>query len=165
MEQEIKTHDLKTWPEFFEEVAAGRKPFEVRHNDRNFQVGDILVLREFRPIPSHNGAGSYTGRRITAHIEYLTSFGQIDGNVVMGIRILESEVERTRVTQDSILADAVWKMGQHNEKLLKKIEELTNEKDTLEKEYQLIKAELGAEKENTPQPCQSLEAQLEAAIH
>ncbi len=42
-------HDLKTWPIFFEAICSGKKTFEVRKNDRNFQEGDILHLKEFDP--------------------------------------------------------------------------------------------------------------------
>ena len=34
------THDLKTWPEFFDAILDGRKTFEVRDTrDRDFAVG------------------------------------------------------------------------------------------------------------------------------
>jgi hypothetical protein len=45
-----RVHELKTWPEFFESVINGQKRFEVRKDDRNFQVGDTVVLREFNPV-------------------------------------------------------------------------------------------------------------------
>lgn len=41
------THHLKILPEYFEEVIAGKKPFEIRFNDRNFKVGDRVELREY----------------------------------------------------------------------------------------------------------------------
>ncbi len=44
-----KTHYLKTWPQFFEAVARGEKTFEIRRNDRNFLVGDDLILRKWDP--------------------------------------------------------------------------------------------------------------------
>ena len=37
-------------------MRAGYKPFDVRRNDEDFQVGDILLLREFSP-----DANDYTG--------------------------------------------------------------------------------------------------------
>ena len=41
-------HHLKTWTHFFEDILRG-KNFEIRKNDRDFQVGDILVLEDFCP--------------------------------------------------------------------------------------------------------------------
>jgi hypothetical protein len=54
-----KIHDLKSWPEFFGPVLEGRKTFELRKNDRNFMVGDILWLREWEPRTA-----KYSGREI-----------------------------------------------------------------------------------------------------
>jgi hypothetical protein len=42
-------HELKSWPEFFEPVYTGRKNFDLRKNDRQFAVGDVIRLREWRP--------------------------------------------------------------------------------------------------------------------
>jgi hypothetical protein len=42
-------HDLKTWPEPFAAVLSGAKRAEVRKADRNYSVGDTLVLREWSP--------------------------------------------------------------------------------------------------------------------
>lgn len=38
-------HELKTYPKYFQETIEGNKLFEIRKNDRNFQVGDILNVR------------------------------------------------------------------------------------------------------------------------
>ncbi len=44
-------HELKIWPQFYCRVADGSKTFEVRENDRHFQSGDAVVLREWDPEP------------------------------------------------------------------------------------------------------------------
>jgi hypothetical protein len=59
-------HDLKTWPPYFEHVKKGRKTFEFRKNDRGFEVGDIVILREWLPTEQ-----KYTGRVVSKRIEYL----------------------------------------------------------------------------------------------
>lgn len=41
-----KTHILKTERKFFTDIKNGYKKFELRFNDRNFQVGDLLELHE-----------------------------------------------------------------------------------------------------------------------
>ena len=63
-------HELKTWPEFFEAVRDGTKTFEVRKNDRNFQVGDVLMLVEYDP---HKG--EYTGQKETRRVTYILGDG------------------------------------------------------------------------------------------
>jgi hypothetical protein len=87
-----RIHHLKTWPVFFQPIRDGSKTFEIRKNDRDFQIGDILILEEFDPLmpklreEGQNGAlGEYTGRRYTAKITYITEFGQPSGQIVMTI--------------------------------------------------------------------------------
>ncbi len=43
----MKTHELKLDINYFEDVKSGLKNFEIRKNDRDFQVGDILELKIF----------------------------------------------------------------------------------------------------------------------
>lgn len=42
-------HELKIWPQFYQAVADGSKTFEIRKNDRGFQKGDIVFLKEYDP--------------------------------------------------------------------------------------------------------------------
>lgn len=60
------THELKTWPEFYAVEIRGQKRFEVRRNDRDFKVGDELLLKEWDP-KEHN----YTGRSCLFRVDYL----------------------------------------------------------------------------------------------
>jgi hypothetical protein len=62
----MKTHHLKSWPEFFEPMLTGAKPFELRKNDRDFQTGDILLLCEFDP-----NTDRYTGREVKKRVTYV----------------------------------------------------------------------------------------------
>jgi len=75
-----RKHELKSWPEFFEPTLRGDKTFEIRWNDREYTVGDFLLLREYDPKTQ-----TYTGRQIEARIDYLTDFAQQPGYVVMSI--------------------------------------------------------------------------------
>ena len=38
---------LKTQKEYFEAVESGKKTFELRKNDRDFQVEDICILEKY----------------------------------------------------------------------------------------------------------------------
>lgn len=83
-------HELKTWQPFFQHVLDGEKTFEVRRNDRGFQRGDTLVLRETE------GQSSYyrTGRELRVQVAYVLTgeqFGIRDGYCVMGIKKQEQE--------------------------------------------------------------------------
>lgn len=51
-------HELKCWPDYFLPITQGRKRFEIRRNDRGFQTGDYLWLREWSPFERlYTGAG------------------------------------------------------------------------------------------------------------
>ena len=57
----MREHELKTWPSPFQAVRRGEKTHEVRGSrDRNFSVGDLLLLREFVPCSVCLGSGSRT---------------------------------------------------------------------------------------------------------
>lgn len=45
----MKTHELKLDVIYFDDVKSGKKNFEIRKNDRDYQVGDILELKAFVP--------------------------------------------------------------------------------------------------------------------
>lgn len=76
----MKMHELKIASEFFEAVKDGRKKFEIRKNDRNYQEGDVLVLKEYDPITQ-----LFSGRIIKVEISYMPDFPLQDGYVVFGI--------------------------------------------------------------------------------
>lgn len=40
-------HDLKITPKYFDDVWNGIKRFELRKDDRDYQIGDTLLLREW----------------------------------------------------------------------------------------------------------------------
>lgn len=44
-------HELKIWPQYYCRVADGSKTFEIINNDRGFQFGDTVILKEFDPNP------------------------------------------------------------------------------------------------------------------
>ncbi len=87
----MKEHELKTWLTGFKAIAAGLKCYELREDDRGFEVGDTLKLREFEPNDGYYAGGRYTDRWIIAKVVYITRAhgefkGLEDGYVVMGIK-------------------------------------------------------------------------------
>lgn len=78
-------HELKIWPVFFEPVRSGEKTFEHRNNDRCFQRGDIVVLREWDEDKKwEKEEEKYTGRTLTFKIGYVYPTGH-DNNVVFSL--------------------------------------------------------------------------------
>ena len=84
-----KIHDKKLAYRHFDAVLQGRKTFELRKNDCDYQEGDYLLLREYIP-DAENPSRAYTGRTIMTKITYVLSSyeGIADGYCILGIQIL-----------------------------------------------------------------------------
>lgn len=74
-------HELKTLPEYYDAVINGYKTFEVRKNDRDYKVGDLVNLREYYPKEG------YSGRNIWLKITYTLDDPKFvkTGYVIFGI--------------------------------------------------------------------------------
>lgn len=75
-------HALKILPRYFDAVRNGCKTFELRKNDRDFQVGDYLALNEW-------DEDHYTGRTELMEVTYMLNPNEImtcQGNfVILGL--------------------------------------------------------------------------------
>ena len=58
--------EKKIWPEFFQKILGGEKNFELRLADFEWNVGDILVLKEWNP-----NTKEYTGRELEKQVAYV----------------------------------------------------------------------------------------------
>lgn len=70
----VKHHELKTDPNAFRASELGVKPWEIRRDDRGFQVGDLVTLRETKASGADMRAGApleYTGREREGRIAYI----------------------------------------------------------------------------------------------
>lgn len=77
-------HELKCWPEYYEQIVSGYKPWELRYNDRDYKCGDTLLLREYKLSEEE-----YTGREIELLIVYILEgpmFGLEDGYCIMSLQ-------------------------------------------------------------------------------
>lgn len=85
-----RAHSLKTWPEYFRAITDGTKRFELRENDRDFHVGDLLDLKEWDP-----GTGTHTGRSRRMMVTYLLQgvFGLPEGMCIMSIEPFGGEAQ------------------------------------------------------------------------
>jgi len=75
------THELKILPEYYEEVKAGNKNFELRKNDRDYKIHDTLRLKawdgEFLDKPPLD-------RVIRYMLMNCEEYGLMDGYVILG---------------------------------------------------------------------------------
>ena len=67
------THTLKIYTEFFNSIADGTKPFEIRKNDRieKYAVDDTLVLEEYDPE-----SDKFSGKQIQCNVSYVLNGGR-----------------------------------------------------------------------------------------
>lgn len=77
-----KTHELKILPEYYRAVINREKQFELRKDDRNFRVGDLVILKEW-------DGSDYTGRQagifiITYILRDCEQYGLKDGYCIIG---------------------------------------------------------------------------------
>lgn len=81
-EQEVKTHEVKLASMSYDDVASGKRTFELRKNDRGYKVGDILHMLEFKN-------GKHTGRTIKADIVYMLEeyTGLVEDYCILGIKV------------------------------------------------------------------------------
>lgn len=74
-------HEIKILPQYFADVHKGIKQFELRKDDRNYQVYDLVTLREW------NGK-EYTGNKMIVGIKYVLrdcpEYGLKDGYCIFG---------------------------------------------------------------------------------
>jgi hypothetical protein len=68
------THSLKCWPQYFFPMVMGEKRCEVRLDDRGFDMGDDLILREWRPDTQ-----DYTGHEIKVWVSHILRAGDVPG--------------------------------------------------------------------------------------
>ena len=85
----IQEHLLKCNNPYFNDIWTSKKHFEIRKNDRNFKVGDYLILTEcFRGEPLK--------RKIVAQIRYiLENFDGIEkGYCILDLLIIDKMGKR-----------------------------------------------------------------------
>jgi hypothetical protein len=92
----MPAHSLKTHPGEFQDTKAGLKLAEFRLDDRDYQVGDVLILEEWDPETR-----KYTNDVLWAlvrHVQRGGKFGIPDGYVMMSIDVEENamKVERAK---------------------------------------------------------------------
>lgn len=106
-------HELKTWASYFHAVADGRKNFEIRRDDRDFRIGDTLLLRE-----TDYGGSEYTGREVRRTITYILKYeedlGLRDGFALLSLAPLASAIvtQRDETRSGSVERSEIERAGE-----------------------------------------------------
>lgn len=81
-----ETHQIRLASSYYDDVAAGRRTFELRKNDRHYKIGDTLEMLEFKD-------GRNTGRTICAEVTYILEdhTGLEDGYCILAIKVEEAD--------------------------------------------------------------------------
>ena len=81
-----KVHQIRLAKSYFDDVANGIKTFELRKNDRDYKVGDMLEMMEFVE-------GKSTGRMVKALVTYMLEeyTGIEDGYCIMATKLMKDD--------------------------------------------------------------------------
>jgi hypothetical protein len=95
-------HMLKTWPQFYGEILAGRKRHEIRKHDRDFRVGDTLTLVEWSPETK-----AFTGAACVRVITYLSyDFPGIEkGYCLMSIAEVQQKGDESAALREELAGE------------------------------------------------------------
>lgn len=88
--EKVKVHHLKIEQQYFIDIINQLKTFEIRKNDRDYKVGDVLRLN----VVDENG--SFIKRpdyECLVEVIYMTDYEQKDDYVVMGIRLIDPTLD------------------------------------------------------------------------
>lgn len=87
-----RAHELKCWPPYFQATRTGDKLFEYRKNDRDFTVGEVLILREWDPVHETYTPSERLFMRITYVLRASAGFGLPEDYCVMSIAPVVGEI-------------------------------------------------------------------------
>lgn len=98
-----KTHTVKILPEYYEAVSSGKKLFEVRKNDRGYNAGDFILLRDYDPEEG------FSGRALLCRITYILSDESYckEGYSILGIKVIRRSTKQKRGSNETYPGNAV----------------------------------------------------------
>ena len=92
-------HAVKCEKQYFEKVAAGTKPYELRKDDRGYKVGDFLALNEIESADK----SEYTGRCLITKITDVFKNNKFLQNSIAVLTILPCEINEAPNTKNNLL--------------------------------------------------------------
>ena len=82
----MKLHELKIKDKYYEDIACGYKKAELRKNDRDYQVGDLI---QFIPETINEKYWKYDLYEITHVLKDVPEYGLADGYCILSIERLK----------------------------------------------------------------------------
>lgn len=102
MSKESKTIEKKILPQYFQPVLDGIKSFELRKDEDNIQVGDLLNLKEWDSETS-----TYTGREVTVTVTYVlrnvSEYGLAEGYCIISWDNSQLSRDEDILNEDTII--------------------------------------------------------------
>lgn len=89
-------HTVKKINPYFSDMWQGSMRFDVRWNDQNFQVGDIVTLQEFDP------SGEQCDRSMVAEITYVLTSEDFPHAIIAGCAVLSLKILQWCKTHDGV---------------------------------------------------------------
>lgn len=118
----ITVHKVKCWPAYFDAIASGAKPFDVRRDDRGYQRGDIIVLQRTREdrlaevdcmLIGHEWVPKRELRREITYVLTGGQFGIQAGYVVLGLREIVDKPATQELVDTMLTLDEVAGVAAH----------------------------------------------------
>jgi|GEM_PF-720250 len=147
-------HELKILPQYFKAVQDGSKTFEFRKDDRDFEVGDTLILKEwdydliYKTEYGEESWGNphYTGRSIKKEISYILRGGLPGCRVRKGLAILGLEQEGIVLKNIDLsnitMVQQVQKIQEEDIEFIEALENLDLD-NAIEEFFDLMQARIG----------------------
>lgn len=87
----MKLHELKIKRKYFDAILEGKKTFELRKNDRDYQVGDLIWFIVVSDYGSHDGLKHGETYQITYILNNVPEYGLDKDYCILGIKRLKAE--------------------------------------------------------------------------
>jgi len=100
----LRIHDVKSWPQYFQPVLLGKKVWEYRINDRDYHVGDLILMKEWVPeedLSPITNRNYFTGKWVLADITSVHGGlpGMKEGYCILNIFVREVGTNITEIGQ------------------------------------------------------------------
>jgi hypothetical protein len=86
----MRVHTIKIARRYYERLVIGQKTFEVRRNDRDYQVGDLLNFDVVNDVNSNTPEPLPEGGWEKAKVTYThQGYGLDEDFIILGVKMLD----------------------------------------------------------------------------